>query len=137
MSAINQFKIFTVCLLLVSGSTVFANGGRPGGPGQGPRGGGQPPALPDSTQIVEIVEQTTQALSLNGEQEVLISDLYFAHFAEARALEDSAQGRGENNRKQMDALRQSFEEEVLALLDDEQKDEFEKLVHNRGKSERP
>lgn len=132
MTAINQIKIFTLCLLLVSGFSGNAMGAGQGGPGQGPRGGGQPPALPDSTQIVEIVEQTAQALSLNGEQEVLISDLYFAHFAEARALMDSAQGQGGNNREQMDALRQDFEEEVVALLDDEQKEEFVKLVQKRG-----
>lgn len=124
MSAINLLKIFTVCLLLVGSSTAVARGGPPGG--------GPPPALPDSTQIVKIVEQTAQVLSLNNEQKVLVSDLYVAHFAEARALMDSAQGQGNNNRSQMDALRQSFEKEVMALLDDEQMEEFEKLVKNRG-----
>ena len=119
MSTIKLLKFFFVCLLLVCGSTVFA------------RGGGPPPALPDSTQIVKIVEQTAQALSLDDEQKVQKSDLYFTHFAEARALMGSAQGRQENNRKQMDALRQGFEEEVKALLDDEQKNEFEELVKNR------
>ncbi|MDX2473887.1 MAG: hypothetical protein QNL91_09265 [Candidatus Krumholzibacteria bacterium] len=139
MSPKNLFRVLFICLLLAGGTTVFANGGQPGGGqggpagggNQGPRGGDQPPALPDSTQIVQIVEEMDKALSLTAEQKVRISDLYFAHFAEARKIVDQATGDRDGQRRKMEGLRDDFEKEMKAELNDEQKAQFEKMAKSR------
>lgn len=124
MSPKNWIRMLFICLLLASGTTVFANG-------KPPKGGGQPPALPDSTQIVQIVDETAKELSLTAEQKDRISDLYFAHFAEAQKIMDQATGDRKDQRRKMEGLRDDFEKEVKAELNDEQKAQFEEMAKSR------
>ncbi len=139
MSRKNLFRVLFICLLLAGGATVFANDGQPGGGNRGPaggrnqgaRGGDQPPALPDSTQIVQIVEEMAKTLSLTAEQKDQISDLHFAHFAEAKIMMTQASGDRAGHRKKMEGLRDDFEKEIKAQLNDEQKAKFEKLAKSR------
>jgi hypothetical protein len=131
MAPKNLFRVLFICLLLAGGATVFANAGQPGGRNQGARGGDRPPALPDSTQIVQIVVEMAEALSLSDEQKDKISDLHFAHFAEAEKIMSKAAGDREDQRGKMDSLRDDFEKKVKAELNDEQKAKFEKMAKNR------
>ena len=125
-------RIFLVGVLLTGVNAGLAQGRQMSNqPRSSSRDQHQRPALPDSSQIVEIVDQTAQALSLTSEQKGQVSDLYFAHFAEARDLMDSGNGQQKNNRAEMDALRQTFETDVKALLNDEQKTSFDELVKDR------
>ena len=132
MSTGTLIRIFLIGVLLTGVNAGLAQGRQmPNRPPGGSRGQHQRPALPDSSQIVEIVDQTAQALSLTSEQKGQVSALYFAHFAEARDLMDAGNGQQDNHRADMDALRQTFETDVKALLDDQQKTAFDALVKNR------
>lgn len=133
MSSKSFFKVLLICLLLASGATAFANNGQPGGGGRNrqPGRGVRPPALPDSTQIVQIVADLAEALSLTDVQKDKISELHFAHFAEAKAAMTRAKGDQANHRKMMEGLRDEFEKDVKAELNDEQKTKFEELAKSR------
>lgn len=131
----NQGKLIGMCVLiaLMAGSSaVLAQGGRPAGP----RGGGQerggPPALPDSTQIVQIVDQLAKELSLSADQKKQISELHFAHFREVQTLMSAGRGDREGHREKMEALREEFESEVKARLDDAQQARFDEIRKARG-----
>jgi hypothetical protein len=134
------FKMSLVCVLMVGGTLALAddgqpragNGGRPDNRVQRELGRGQPPALPDSTQIVRIVEDMAKALKLTDAQKSHISDLHFAHFAAMKDRMGQAKGAREDHRKEMDALRLRFEDDVKALLNEEQKREFEATAKKRG-----
>jgi len=91
----------------------------------------RPPALPDSTRIVEMIDKLGESLVLTGEQKEKIAELHFAHFAEVKELMEKTKSNRENHRREMDAIREQFEDEVKALLSDKQQAEFEKFMKNR------
>lgn len=91
-----------------------------------------PPMLPDSSRIVQMVDEMATSLALTQEQKTKVSELHMVHFAEAKKMMEKAKSAHEQHRKKMDAFRGEFEKEVKALLNEEQKAEFEKFVKNRG-----
>lgn len=118
----HRFLSFIIGLLLISGN-LSAQPQRQSGP----------PPLPDSEQIVEMVDELAETLSLSEEQKSDVSDLYFVHFEEARKLRNEHEGDRENHRQTMDALRDDFEEQVKEILTDEQITEFEVFMKDRQK----
>jgi periplasmic protein CpxP/Spy len=132
MNARNLLGIYVICLLLTGSAAAVAQGGRPGGPRFGGMNQGAPPALPDSTGIVKIVDEMSQALSLSPDQKKQVSDLHFTHFSEACSQRGNTGGDRQAQREKMDALRTRFESKIKALLNDEQQTKFEKLAKNRG-----
>ena len=52
-------------------------------PGQGQH---RPPMLPDSSRIVEMVDELAAEISMTKEQKEKVSTLYLAHFEEAKEL---------------------------------------------------
>jgi len=88
--------------------------------------------LPDSTQIVKMVDEMTKTLSLTEKQKIKISELHFAHFQEVKALMEKGKGNRKDNRKVMDEFRKDFEKQVKAQLTDKQKTDYEKHIKNRG-----
>jgi len=90
-----------------------------------------PPMLPDSSKIVKMVEELSNELSLSESQKAEITELHFAHFAEAKAKMEQNKAEHEKNRESMDASRKEFEAQVSELLTDEQKARFENLMKNR------
>ena len=93
----------------------------------------QPPPkkLPDSTQIVKMVEELSKELSLSELQKTKITVLHFAHFKEAKVMMEKNKAEHEKNRETMDAFRKEFETQIGELLTDEQKTEFEDFMKNR------
>jgi len=92
----------------------------------------QPPnMLPDSTQIVKMVDELSKELSLSKSQKTKITELHFAHFEEAKAMMEKSKTEHEKNKEAMDIFRKKFEAQVSELLTDEQKTEFEDLMKNR------
>ncbi|HAB51623.1 MAG: hypothetical protein A2315_06855 [Ignavibacteria bacterium RIFOXYB2_FULL_35_12] len=87
----------------------------------------QPPTPPDSTRIVKMVNELSTALSLSKDQKEKITRLHFAHFQEAGELMKKDKAIHENNRAKMDALRKEFDEQVEALLNNDQKKKFEEF----------
>lgn len=117
-------------LILLSASSAFAQGGPPGGgQGGGGKGRGGPPPLPDAEQIEVMVDELDEALDLTDEQEVQVSDLYFAHFEE---IEELMSDRPERSR--MESLRSDFEDDVKAVLDDDQKAAYEEYLKSQKKN---
>lgn len=126
-------------LLLIGGTLATSVNAQPpnGNRNQPGSGGNQPPALPDSTQIEQIVAQTAATLDLTDEQTGQVSELYFEHFDEAQKLLDGSEDSRDDQRRKMDVLRADLEEEVKAVLNDEQKAEFEKMMASHEKGRRP
>ena len=91
----------------------------------------QPPMVPDSTQIIQMVNEIASALSLSATQKVQISDLYFAHFEDIKTMTRQAEKDRENHHKIMDSKRTEFENQVKAVLTNKQKAEFEKMPRQR------
>lgn len=128
-----SLKKITSTILLLSivlfSSGAFAQRGSQGGGQQGP-----PPA-PTSEEIEEMVSDLSSEISLNEDQEIEILDLYTAHFNEQSDKMKS----GKPNRKEMESLKTEFEEEVKALLTEEQQelfDAYKKKNNRKGKSKR-
>jgi len=129
-----MIAICVFCLLTVGGTLVFAQGGPPRGNG----GPGQPPALPDSTGIVNIVDEMAEALSLTDDQKDRIAELHFAHFAAAEQVLGASRGDREGAREAMDDLRQDFEADMKDLLTDAQQEAFDEFSASRhGRSGGP
>ncbi len=125
--------IYMVCMLLTCGTTALAQSGRPSDHRADGPGRGGPPAVPDSTQIVKIVDDLAQTISLSADQKERVGNLYFAHFREVQVQKSNLSGDREDQREKMEALRKEFAGEVKALLSDQQKVEFEEFQ----KSHRP
>lgn len=121
-----QQKIKSRILSLVMGSVLIA-GSLFAQPAQNRN---HPPMLPDSSRIVQMVDELATNLSLTDKQKGDVSKICFAHFAEAEELMEEYKGDRENHREAMDDLRQEFEEQVKDFLTDEQKTKFEKSVKN-------
>ncbi|MGD9899475.1 MAG: hypothetical protein AB7T22_10165 [Calditrichaceae bacterium] len=98
-----------------------------------------PPALPDSAQIVKIVDELAEALTLTEEQKSAITDLHFTHFADAKELMEANKGDRESNRQAMEDLRKDFDNQIKELLNDDQIAKYEAYIKNRnpGKQQRP
>ncbi|NQV36472.1 MAG: hypothetical protein HQ509_00515 [Candidatus Marinimicrobia bacterium] len=93
--------------------------------------------LPDSKQIVQMVDELATALSLTEEQKTKVSEMHFAHFEEAKDQMEKSKTSRNNDRHAMDALRKEFEEQVKAVLNDEQKKQFETFIKNHGPEHGP
>ncbi|WP_282054175.1 hypothetical protein [Maribacter luteus] len=106
-------KILNAALLLgaimITGTTLAQRGGQQG-----------PPPLPTSDEIEEMVSDMAEEVSLDETQEAEILVLYKAHFEEVEDLTSS----GRPDRDKMEALKSDFEDEVNAVLTDEQQKLF-------------
>jgi len=91
----------------------------------------QPPMAPDSTQIIQMINEISNSLSLSATQKVQISDLYFGHFEEVKILMGQMEADRENHHKIMDSKRTEFENHLKSVLTNKQKAEFEKLQQQR------
>jgi len=98
--------------------------------------GEQRPMFPDSSHIVEMVNELDAELSLTAEQKTQITQLHFAHFNEAKQHKEIGKEDRENHRQKMDALRKEFEEQVKAVLTKEQQEQFEAFMKTRGPKKR-
>jgi len=90
------------------------------------------PKLPDSAEITKMMDELAENLSLTEDQKSKISELHFAHFSEAKVMREKRQGDRENNREAMENLRKGFDEQVGAVLTDDQKKDYKKYMKKRG-----
>ncbi len=122
-----QFKSIIIALTIIF-CAFFATSSLYSQPPQQPR----PPMPPDSSRIVQMVDELANTLSLSGEQKGQVAKMHFAHFKEAGQLMKKHKETRDKERQAMDSLRKEFEEQLKALFTDEQKTEFEKFMKNRG-----
>ncbi|MDE3742015.1 hypothetical protein [Maribacter polysaccharolyticus] len=108
-----------LCALMITGTTFAQRGGQ---------GGGQqgPPPMPSDDEIVEMVSDLADEISLDEGQEAEILELYQAHFEEMESKMES----GRPDRDEMEALMSDFEEDVNAVLTDEQQKLYKKYLKN-------
>ncbi len=122
-------KITGVALLLgaflVSGTTFAQRGGQ---------GGGQqgPPPMPTDDEIVEMVSELADGISLDELQEAGILQLYQDHFEEVESKMKS----GRPDREEMEALKSDLEDGVNALLNEEQQELYKTYLKNKQKNDR-
>ena len=96
-----------------------------------------PPMQPDSSQIVKMVDHLSKSLSLTEEQSTEVARLHFAHFNEMKAQKEKIEAAREKNRQEMENLKGNFQDEIKALLTDEQKEEFDEFIKSHGPKQRP
>lgn len=98
---------------------------------QRPQGGRpQGPPIPDSTQVVQMVDHLTEKVSLTDEQKTEMLNLHFKHFEELRLLVDSNKPQMDALREKHDAHRKKFEDAVQSILSDEQFKAFQKFMES-------
>ncbi len=90
-----------------------------------------PPKLPDSEQIVKMVDELAEALTLTNEQNSAITDLYMAHFEDAKELMEENKGDRESQREAMEDLKKDFDNRVKELLNDDQIAKYEAYMKDR------
>ena len=100
-----------------------------------------PPKLPDSSQIVYMVNELSKELSLTELQKKEITQLHFEHFKVAKAMMEKNKADHEKTMESMDAFRKDFVAQLEELLTDEQKAELGTFMKNRqpprGEKQRP
>ena len=92
---------------------------------QPPRGRG---FMPNSTQIAASVDTMAMKLKLNKEQKEKLGKIYFASFAEARKAFEQNAGDFQAIREARMKINEKRDNEVKALLNEEQKKIYDKLL---------
>ncbi len=120
--------IVSLFVLIFSITMVHAqHQGRPQGP---------PPA-PNKQQIEKMVTDLSKELSLTKTQEESVSELYTDHYKTLKKKMNSNKG-GKPDRSEMDELKTDFENDVKALLtEDQQKLFVAYLKKQESKRQRP
>ncbi len=90
-----------------------------------------PPNMPDSSQIVKMMDELAKELDLSDLQRSEITEMHMAHFKELKANVDKDRAMHDKHRQEMDANRKDFEKQLMALLSAEQKIEFEAFIKTR------
>jgi Spy/CpxP family protein refolding chaperone len=131
MKSILMVMTAAVLMLLV---TVDANAqryGRRGGPG-GPGGPGSPGFGPDSSSVDRMVDRMSEDLDLTDKQAAEIREIHYAHIAEAQNHRQEMREIARKHREEMDETREEMDEEIMDVLTNEQKEEFENFRPGRG-----
>ena len=90
-----------------------------------PRGRG---FMPDSAQIAASVDTMAQKLTLSKEQKEKFSKIYFTSFEEARKAFEQNRGDFQAIREARLRINEKRDGEVKALLNDEQKKLYDKII---------
>lgn len=117
-----------VCAMLIAGMSYAQQGGSRGG-GQGRQ---QPPPLPSSKEINEMVSEIAEEILLDEDQEADMLKLYVDHFDEVEERTKS----GRPDRNEMESLKTDFENEVNALLTEDQQDLYSAYQKNNRSKRR-
>jgi len=98
----------------------------------------RPPMLPDSSQIVKMVDELAKAISLSEQQKEQVLKLHFEHFNQAKNMMEKEQKHHEEMRKAHDESREKFEKQIKALLNEKQQAEFDEFLkkHYERREER-
>ncbi|MEK7728093.1 MAG: hypothetical protein AAB354_06730 [candidate division KSB1 bacterium] len=90
-----------------------------------PRGRG---FMPDSAQITAIVDTMALKLTLSKEQKEKFGKIYFASFEEAKKAFEQNRGDFQTMRETRTRINEKRDGEVKALLNDEQKKLYDKII---------
>jgi len=113
------------CLLCLPAIFLLAETGlaRP------PQGRGR--GFPDSTRTAAIVDTLAKKLSLSKEQKEKVGKIYFASFAESRKAFESNSGDFQAMRETRMKINEKRDNDVKALLNDNQKKIYDKILEEQ------
>ncbi len=94
------------------------------------------PMLPDSTQIVKMVNELTKVVSLSEQQKEEVLKIHFEHFNHEKTMMEKDQKNHKEMRKAHDESRGKFEKQIKTLLNEKQQAEFEKFMKRQHKERR-
>jgi len=102
-------------------------------PGGGPGGQAGPPEMeiPSAKQIEKMVSELAEEVGMDEAQEEQVLELYTTHFEE---IEEMTEGDAMPEREEMEAHKAELEENVKAVLDDEQDKLYEAYLKKQEKS---
>ena len=89
-----------------------------------------PPGMPDSLEIVKMVDELSVKLNLSGEQRKSIEQIHLDHFKEVKSEREAEWSLQEQKRIARDARRIAFENQVKDLLSPEQQTKFDAYMQN-------
>ena len=94
---------------------------------------GQPQrrALPDSSQIVVMVDTLASKLSFSDSVKSKVNEIYFASFVELKKELDKNRSDFRAMRNTRREITETREKDVKALLNDNQKEAFEKIIEEQ------
>ena len=123
-----KLKMILVWSLVLTSGLTFAQ------PGGGQRGGQSgPPPLPNEQQIKVMVGELADAISLTEEQEINVLKLYTEHFVQ---VEELTSGSSRPDRKEMEALKTSLENQVKLELTQDQIKTYEAVLKKQASRQR-
>lgn len=120
----------SLLMLFTAGNVNAQRFGRQGGPGMYPDCN-----WPDSTRVDRMVERLAEDLELTDKQAEKIREIHYARVAEVQKHRSEMRKQAAEHRKEMDETREKIHDDVLAVLTDKQKEEFEDLRPGRGRGE--
>jgi Spy/CpxP family protein refolding chaperone len=99
----------------------------------------RPPMLPDSTHVVQMVDQMFEELSLTEAQKTQIINLQLEHFKQMKAIMKKDKAQHEKTRAAMDSLRDDMKKQMNDVLTDKQQKQFKEFMesHRPPREERP
>lgn len=95
----------------------------------------EPPPIPDSTQINDMVSHMVSDLGLNKEQTEKIKTLHFEHFNKLKGLLEMEKKQNDAIRQQHEKLRKEFEKQIENQLTKEQFEKHQKKMEERKSHE--
>jgi len=92
-----------------------------------------PPPIPNTEEIVKMVNKLSDEISLSEEQKTKVLALYNNHFKEVKSKIDHARPK----REEMDMLKKNFEKSVKSVLTKKQQKQFTVFVKKNSKNRPP
>ena len=89
--------------------------------------------MSDSERIEKKVEKLAEKLSLTTDQKEGISSLYLSHSELIKEIRESEDKDRKEKREEINMLKNELDENIMALLNDEQIAKFEEFKANRKK----
>jgi hypothetical protein len=115
---VKQMCLFCVPMLFLLAETGFA---------QPPQGRG----MFDSTRTAAMVDTVAKKLTLSKEQKEKVSKIYFAAFEESKKAFEKNQGDWQAMREARMKINEKRDTDVKALLNDEQKKLYDKVLEEQ------
>lgn len=97
---------------------------------------GKKPPVPNDEQIEKMIEDLSNSLSLNVEQEKEFRETFQNHFNEVKKHHESARKQHEKMKTKHDKLRDDFHKELSSILNEEQLKVFEQHMKKHKPKER-
>jgi Spy/CpxP family protein refolding chaperone len=99
----------------------------------------RPPMLPDSTHVIQMVNQLSGELSLTESQKTQIINLQLDHFKQMKSILEKDKVQHKKTRVAMDSLRDDMRKQMATILNSKQQKQFNDFMesHRPPREDRP